>query len=221
MLRDAISNDWFTIFLVIGLTFITVAKFFYAHRFKDFLVVIGNSKYLKIYAREQKFIDGFDALLFFNLVFSISIFAFISYSTIVNPSEFNINQFFKLLFGIGVLFLIKVLLERLIASLFDIDDIIDSYLFQKTTFKNYSGLILFPINCVLIYTLSPTNTIIYTIIYVTIGLIILINLIGFVSSFKNHQKLLINNIFYFILYLCALEIGPYLILYKLIKDFNA
>jgi hypothetical protein len=217
MLRDAISNDWFTIFLVLSLGCITVSKFLFAHRFKDFIAVIGNSKYLKIYARDQKFIDGFDALLFFNGILSISIFAFIGYTTLVNPAEFNLSQFFKLLFGIGVLFLIKVLLERLIASLFDIDEIIDSYLFQKTTFKNYTGLILFPLNCILIYTLDPTKKL----VYIIIGLLILINLIGFITSFKNHQKLLLNNIFYFILYLCALEIGPYLILYKLIIDFNA
>ncbi|MCK8479270.1 DUF4271 domain-containing protein [Psychroserpens algicola] len=216
MLRDVTSNDWFTIFLVLGLLCITISKYVFAHRFKDFLAVIGNSKYLKIYARDQKFIDGFDALLFFNGIISVSIFALISYSTLVNPSEFNLNLFFKLLFGVGVLFLIKVLLERLIGSIFDIDDLIDSYLFQKTTFKNYTGFLLFPINCILIYSLNPSKTI----IYVIFGLIIMINLIGFISSFKNHQKLLLNNIFYFILYLCALEIGPYLILYKLIKDFN-
>ncbi|WP_299339132.1 DUF4271 domain-containing protein [uncultured Psychroserpens sp.] len=216
MLRDVISNDWFTIFLILALTCITLTKYLFAHRFKDFLAVIGNSKYLKIYARDQKFVDGFDALLFLNGIISVSLFAYISYSTLVSPSEFNLNLFFKLLFGIGVLFLIKVLLERLIGSLFDIDELIDSYLFQKTTFKNYSGFVLFPINCILIYALKPSESIIYGVI----GLIILINLIGFISSFKNYQKLLLNNFFYFILYLCALEIGPYLILYKLIKDFN-
>nr|WP_321232456.1 DUF4271 domain-containing protein [uncultured Psychroserpens sp.] len=217
MLRDVISNDWFTLFLLLGLVCITLSKYVFTHRFKDFIAVIGNSKYLKIYARDQKFIDGFDALLFLNGIVSVSIFSFISYSTLVSPSEFNLNLFFKLLFGIGVLLLIKVLLERLIGSVFDIDNLIDSYLFQKTTFKNYTGFILFPINCIIIYALDPSKSI----IYVIIGLIILINLVGFISSFKNHQKLLLNNIFYFILYLCALEIGPYLILYKLIKDFNA
>ena len=216
MLRDVISNDWFTIFLLLGLICITLTKYIFAHRFKDFIAVIGNFKYLKIYARDQKFIDGFDALLFVNGIISVSLFAFLSYSTLVHPSEFNLNEFFKLLFGIGVLFLIKVLLERLIGSLFDIDEIIDSYLFQKTTFKNYTGLVLFPINCILIYALKPSESI----LYVIITLVILINIIGFISTFKNYQKLLLNNIFYFILYLCALEIGPYLILYKLIKDFN-
>ncbi len=216
MLREVISNDWFTVFLVLGLSFIVLCKFLFASRFNDFVTVIGNSKYLKIYARDQKFIDGFDALLFLNLIISVSIFLYLAYTSLVNPSEFDLTQFFKLIFGIGVLFLIKVLLERLIGSIFEIDSLIDSYLFQKTTYKNYTGFILLPINCLLIYTISPTKHVIYACFI----LIVLINLLGFMSTFKNHQKLLLNNLFYFILYLCALEIGPYLILYKLIIDFN-
>jgi len=216
MLREVISNDWFTVFLILGLVFITFCKYLFASRFKDFVTVIGNSKYMKIYTRDQKFIDGFDALLFLNLIISVSIFLYVVYASFVSPSEFDPTQFFKLIFGIGVLFLIKVLLERLIGSVFEIDSLIDSYLFQKTTYKNYTGLILLPINCLLIYAITPTKPI----LYICFSLIILINLLGFISSFKNHQKLLLNNLFYFILYLCALEIGPYLILYKLIKDFN-
>ncbi len=217
MLREIVSNDWFTSFLIIGLACITLCKYLFAPRFKDFITVIGNSKYLKIYSRDQKFIDGFDALLFLNLIISVALFAYITYSSTIHPSEFDSNQFFKLIFGVGVIFLIKVLLERLIGSLFEIDDLIDSYLFQKTTYKNYSGLLLLPMNCLLIYTISPSRTA----ILICFTLIVIINLVGFIDSFKNHQKLLLNNFFYFILYLCALEIGPYLILYKLIKDFNA
>ena len=213
MLRHVISNDWFTLFLLLGLTLITLSKFVFSHRFKDFLVVLGNSKYLKIYARNQKFIDGFDGLLFINGVLSISIFSYISYNVLVNPTEFHLDHFIKLLFGLGVFFLIKILLERLIGSLFDIDILIDDYLFQKTTFKNYSGLVLLPINVLLIYAVNPPDYLIYFVIIV----LVLINIIGFTITFKNHQKLLINNLFYFILYLCTLEIGPYLILYKYIN----
>ena len=216
MLRETVSNEWFTVFIVLGLVFLTISKFLSSRRFDDFLAVIGNSKYLKIYAREQKFIDVFDTLLFLNLVISVSIFSFLMYSEFVNPAEFDLIQFFKLLFGVGALVLIKVLLERLIGSLFDIDALIDSYLFQKTTYKNYSGLILLPVNILLIYAFSPSKLI----IYIILGLIFLINLIGFITSFKNHQKILLNNLFYFILYLCALEIGPYLILYRLILDYK-
>jgi len=217
MLREIVSNDWFTVALVLGLSTIALSKYLFAHRFSDFISVLGSSKYLNIYAKDQKFIDGFDALFFINFIISVSVFSFICYSNLVHPSSFDLDQFFKLLFGVGVLFLAKVLLERLIGSLFEIDALIDAYLFQKTTFKNYLGLILLPVNCLLIYGLTPSKWVIYGVLLV----LFIINLVGFISTFKKHQKLLLNNIFYFILYLCALEIGPYLILSKLIIDFNA
>lgn len=212
MLREIISNDWFTLLIVLSLCVLAIAKYTYSKRFNDFLWVIGNSKYLKIYSREQKFIDWFDALLFFNLILSISLFSFLSYNTLVATIAFNILLFLKILLGIGALILIKVLLERLIGSLFEIDALIDSYIYQKTSYKNYMGLVLLPINILLIFTLQPKPSIIYAIL----GLLFVINLIGFITSFKTHQKLIINNFFYFILYLCALEIAPYIILYKLL-----
>ncbi|RIA08462.1 uncharacterized protein DUF4271 [Flavobacteriaceae bacterium MAR_2010_72] len=217
MLREIASNEWFTVFILAALVLITLSKFLFARRFDDFLAVVGNSRYLKIYARDQKFIDGFDTFMFLNLIISVSIFSFLVYSQFVRAAEFDLTKFFKLLFGIGAIVLIKVLLERLIGSLFEIDALIDSYLFQKTTYKNYTGFVLLPINILLVYTLTPSKAIIFAVF----ALIILINLIGFITSFKNHQKTLLNNLFYFILYLCALEIGPYLILYKLFLDYKA
>jgi len=211
MLREVISNEWFTILIVLSLCILAFAKYAFSNRFNDYLWVIGNSKYLKIYAREQKFIDQFDSLLFVNLVISLSIFTFLGYNTLFESLYFDLATFIKLFVGIGAIILIKILLERLIGSLFDIDELIDSYIFQKTNYKNYIGLVLLPINTILIFALQPTTTI----IYIVLGVIILINLIGFLTSFKTHQKTILNNLFYFILYLCALEIAPYIILYKL------
>ena len=217
MLREVVNNDWFTVFLVIGLACVAICKYTFANRFRDFTTVLVNSKYLKIYRKEQKFIDAFDGLLFVNLIISISIFFFLIYANLISTSTFEIGQFSKLLFGIGLLFMIKTLFERLIASVFDIDDLIDAYLFQKTTYKNFMGLVLLPLNCFLLYTVRPSATL----LYICIAVILLINIIGFLTSFKNYQKLLLGNIFYFILYLCALEIGPYLILMNLITDYKA
>lgn len=212
MLREIIYNEWFTALIVVGLIAITTSKQLFPARFNDFISVLGNSKYLKIYSRDQKFIDGFDSLLFFNLIISLSIFGFLAYSTLIEPLTFEILTFSKILFGVAALVLIKVLFERLIGSLFDIDKLIDQYLFQKTSYLNFSGFILLIINVILLYALTPSKLI----LIISIGLIVLINLLGLMTTFKNHQKLILNNLFYFILYLCALEIGPYLILYKII-----
>lgn len=215
-MRNFVTYEWLTIFTVIGLMAIVAAKFINTLRFSDFLAVIGNSKYLKIYIKEQKFVDPFDGFLFINLALSTSIFLFFGYSYFIDPITFNILDFLKILFAISTLMLIKTLLERLIGSLFDIDGLIDHYLFQKTTFKNYSGFVFLTANIFLLYTTGFAKTILIT----GFSLFCLINIIGFIISFKNYQKMINPNFFYFLLYLCALEIAPYVLLYKVVSEYN-
>ena len=216
-MRNFITYEWFTIFTVVGLTAIVGAKFINTIRFNDFLYVIGNSKYLKIYSKDQKFVDKFDSFLFVNLALSLSIFSYFAYVTFITPVPFELISFLKLLFAISTIIIIKTLLERLIGSLFEIDSLIDHYLFQKTTFKNYSGLIFLVANLLLIYTQIRLDIIVIS----AFSIVCLINLIGFFASFKSYQKMLNPNFFYFLLYLCALEIAPYILLYKVITEYNA
>lgn len=214
MLREVTSYEFFTVLMVIGLVFIAIAKLISPRRFDDFMLVIGNSKYLKIYIKEQKFFDKFDALLFINLIISASIFGFLIYDFTIKHNQPSPNIMFKFTVGIGIFILAKVLLERLIGSLFEMDKLIDDYLFQKITYKNYLGILLLPINAILLFSFSPTLKILYIIII----LLLIVNIVGVITTFKAHQSLLKRNLFYFILYLCTLEIAPYIILYKV---FNA
>ena len=210
MLRNIVSNELFTVLLVLGLVIVAIAKLTSPKRFEDFILVLGNNKYLKIYARDQKFFDKFDGLLFVNLILSLSVFCFIIYQYLTKTEQIPLDTLLKVAFVIGVFILIKVLIERLIASLFEIDKLVDEYLFQKITYKNYLGILLLPVNALILFTFTPTLTFFYVI---TI-LLLIVNIIGIISSFKTHQSLIKNNLFYFILYLCALEIAPYIILYK-------
>ncbi|MFI1772978.1 DUF4271 domain-containing protein [Thalassobellus citreus] len=214
MIRDVSSNELFTVLILFGIAIIAVAKLVAPKRFQNFLYIIGNFKYLKIYSREQKFFDNFDALLFINLIISGSIFSFILYQHATGIKNVDVNFIFKLTVGIGSFFLIKVLIERLIGSLFEIDKIMHRYLFQKISYKNYLGLLLLPLNALLVF--SFKNSLILT--YIIIILLLLVNLIGLITSFKTHQSLIKSNFFYFILYLCALEIAPYIILFKVFND---
>ncbi len=210
MLRDIISNDLYTILLTIGFIIVAIAKLTSPKRFDDFVFVVGNSKYLKIYSREQKFFDKFDALLFSNLVISLSVFIFIIHKYATGGELLSLDEMFKIAFSIAVLILIKVLIERLIGSVFEIDSLIDDYLFQKISYKNYLGILLLPINALLLFSFKPT----LPIIYISVLLLAIVNIIGLITSFKAHQSLIKYNYFYFILYLCALEISPYIVLYK-------
>lgn len=215
-MRNFITNEWFTIFTLIGLCAIVAAKYINTLRFNDFLYVVTNSKYLKIYTKDQKFIDLFDSFLFTNLSISLSIFFYFTYSSFISPIDFDLITFLKLLLSISAIIIIKTLIERLIGSLFEIDSLIDNYLFQKTTFKNYSGIVFLTANLFLLYTNLSASIVIIS----AISMVGFINLIGFLTSFKNHQKLINPNFFYFLLYLCALEIAPYVLLYKVIREYN-
>ena len=164
MLRDIASNEIFTVLIILGLFFIASAKLLSPKRFDEFVLVLGNSKYLKIYSREQKFLDMFDALLFVNLIISITVFIFLVYQNLVENINPSTGLLLKLIFGLGIFILIKVLIERLVGSLFDMDSIIDQYLFQKISYKNFIGIILIPINALLIYSLKVNEIIIFIII---------------------------------------------------------
>ncbi|TYA53012.1 DUF4271 domain-containing protein [Formosa maritima] len=214
MLRPETSNDLFIILIVVSLIFIALAKLLFEKRFNHFASVLINSSYLNVFSRDQKFLDLFDGLLFLNQIFSVSIFIFISYNFLVDPLEVSPSFIFNLVIAIGIFILIKVLIERLIGSLFNIDNLIDRYLFQKTSYKNFLGLILTPINIILLFSITPNKYLIFSIIII----LFFINSIGLLTSFKSNLNLIKREIFYFILYLCALEIGPYIILYKVIIE---
>ncbi|TBM98999.1 DUF4271 domain-containing protein [Hyunsoonleella flava] len=211
MLREVPSHTLYTLLLLSCLATIAIAKSIAPRRFNEFIMVISNSRYLKIYGKDQKFLDYYDGLLFINLIISGAIFSVICIENLTNSIESNITLLVKLVVGIGIFMLAKVLLERLIASLFEIDEIIDNYLFQKISYKNYLGILLLPINAILIFSIAPTKTLLYSIL----GLLFVVNISGLFTSFKMYQNEIKNNFFYFILYLCALEIAPYVVIYAI------
>lgn len=216
MLRQLVTYEWFTIFLIIGLLCITSAKQLFRLRFNDFVMVFTSSKYLKIYTRDQKFIDTFDGLLFANLVISLSIFIFFGYHSFIEPVVFDLYSFLKVMLAVSLFFLIKIMVERLVGSLFDMEQLMDSYLFQKTTYKNFSGLVILLFNLFLLYSAIDPKILIYS----CLVFIVLINIIGFINTYQNNLNAINLNIFYFLLYLCALEIGPYILLFKALKEYN-
>jgi hypothetical protein len=76
---------------------------------------------------------------------------------------------------------------------------------QKVTYRTYIGLFI-PINIILFY----YDTISINILLIIISIVLLINVITYLISIKKYQHLIFSKMFYFILYLCALEIAPFL-----------
>ncbi|QDO93513.1 DUF4271 domain-containing protein [Formosa sediminum] len=215
MLREVTYNEIFTILIMVGLISITIAKAKFTHRFNDLAAILTTSKYFNIYSRDQKLIDFFDILLLTNFIISTAIFTSICYSTFFSNSQIETHLMLTITVCIGAFLFLKLLIERVIANIFNIDEIIEHYIFQKKTYKNYFGMFFIPINAFLIYSVTPSKTI----LYVVFSIFLIILVLRLSTSLKRYQKLIKSNLFYFILYLCTLEIAPYIILYKLITSY--
>ena len=120
--------------------------------------------------------------------------------------------FTRIFTGLMVFILSKFLIEKIIAVTFDIEELVDEFNLQKVNFRTYIGLLLFPVAALMYYSNYTTNLL----IIVIISILLLINLLTYLISLSNHQNLVISKLFYFILYLCALEITPYYLIYYLI-----
>jgi len=98
--------------------------------------------------------------------------------------------------------------------IFDANKTISEIIFKKLSYLNYSGLVLLFANLILNYILIDSKAV----IIVSILLVFLINAIGWTTTLRNHQKYIAGNFVYFILYLCALEIAPIVIVGNYIID---
>ena len=217
MLREVLFNDLYTTIIVVSLAIVVSAKLINFNRFADFLRLFGNSNYLRINFKDHKFLDPFDIVLFVNFCINGTLIGILTYKHFGQNLEVDPLLFLKLAGILGAGILTKMLIGIGVGYLFDIPKLFHSYVFQQVSFLNFLGVVLLPLNSLLIFG-APNNHILLVIILVISGLILFV---GLIKSIKTYQKLLINNFFYFILYLCTLEIGSYILLCKLFsQDIN-
>ncbi len=213
MLRVVQFDDWYTAIIIASLIIIVSAKILNPSRFRE---LINNSNYLRIYIKDHKFFNLFDILLFTNFCVNAVLIISLFYSTL-NKFNLKFNDFIALSGLLGLVVTAKFLIEFIIGSIFEIKNISLSHVFQQISTLNVLGIILLPFNALSIYS-YPKQLLLFGVIFIISCIIIFY---GLIKSIKSYQKLLINNFFYFILYLCTLEIGPYVILCKLFSyDIN-
>jgi hypothetical protein len=153
--------------------------------------------------------SGFTIFLFLVQLGSIAFFIQLALHHFYHTSQTNGILFIQIFTFLSVFVLSKFLIEKIIATSFVIEEFSDQFNLQKVSYRTYIGLLLLPINAILFYNSISSDFLFYSIITV----VLLTNLLTYVVSLKNYQNLLISKLFYFILYLCALEIAPYYFIY--------
>ena len=205
-------KDWATCLFVLSFALIAVTKTAFEGRFSEFLRILISDKYIKVYKDTSHLMSGFTILLFIVQVISFSFFIqlLLHYFGYVSKTDWVI--FLRIFTFFGVFVLSKFLVEKIVAAVFNIEEFTEQFNLQKVSYRTFIGIILLPINIYLFYNNNLSNVLIYCII----GVILIINLFSYLVSLKIYQNLLIGKLFYFILYLCALEIAPYYFIYYMI-----
>ena len=204
------SGDWATLIFILTFGLLTVNRNVFAVRFHDYIRLIYSDKYIKIHKDTNNLKSWFTISMFIVQLISYSFIIHILLSYVNYNSLNSFIDFLKIFNFLTFFILGKYLIEKIVANLFNFENFIEQYNLIKVNYRTYLGLILLPIAMFLFYSKNQE----INIIYVLLSIFLITNLIMFSTILKNHQKSIQKHILYFILYLCTLEIAPYLLIYK-------
>jgi len=214
--QRVISNiDWITVIIFSSVLCIVIAKNLFYNRFLNFMILPFNNKYIFMYNKKDKLINWFNIFFTIFQLLNFSLFIYLASNILSNSENDHYPMVFLIILGFLFLFLFgKIFLQIGSGFVFNNNKIISEFIFKKLSYLNFSSIIMLAANIILTYVLNDSKIV----VFVSIFLIVVVNVIGWITIIKNYQKIISSYFFYFILYLCALEIAPFVIIANYLKD---
>ena len=200
MIREYFSNDILTSLILFSILLILILKKIDSEIFYDNLQLRKKKLLGKLYSND------FISFRFVNIIY---LFVFLTnlsiLLTIFSNGEFNLKIFQNNFYHIGLFIFLKYLLEKFIGWLFKFNRICNNYLNAKLFYFNTLGTLVLFLNILSVFSESFNQEL----VYVSLTIILLYLIISHFTIFFSFKNLIYKNWFYFILYLCTLEIIPY------------
>jgi hypothetical protein len=115
--------------------------------------------------------------------------------------------------GLSIIYLVKFIALKLCGWLFNMRSAADSYIFIVFIINKVIGIFLLPVNILLAFMDEPFFSSVLVLSWVGIGVLFLYRFILGYSAIRKEVRF---NLFHFFLYLCAFEIAPLLLIYRLL-----
>ena len=207
--RIIISKDWITI-LLLGIVFLIIlVHFFDSKRLQQLFLFSFNKSYRLNYS--YHFGSIFTILLFVINTLIISLFVYVIISVFYpDKIDYDSVSFITILFSVLFYWVLSQGLIFTTSYFFDIKKYYYQSVFTKMGYL-YSSTLYLLILLIFNFYLFDSNAVFVKITILSFGLLLIIRYIHFISTFKSQIS---SHIFYYILYLCALEIAPLLIAIK-------
>lgn len=200
--RTFLSEDWVTLVFLCCFVLLAIVKLHNPERLLGFYIAFFTQGFIKKNADETtSFFSVFYILsfLFTSIIISLIIRVFIFQKTFFD--------FLAIISIVSLYLLMHFFIVFLISKTFELQETIRYFLLTKIGYLFTICLCIFPLLILHHYRLN--NLIVFS---VFIGVLLLFRAF---LILKNNKKLIFNQLFYFILYLCTLELAPLLIIYKI------
>ena len=207
--RSVLSNNWITLIFVFSILLLFFLKLFTTTKLKGYVTSLFNKGFVEIEAEENYW-----ALSFFHVGFSLFTFLMLSVTTFFLISQFNKSSALLLedyLVSTYYLFSYVILRFLVVFALFSVFQFKSKLSFFMTSKRGYLYSIsigLLFLNVFYFYAFQYQDLLF-------IGFVALFSL-RFCLILINNKNLIIKELFYFILYLCAFELAPLFVLFRLI-----
>ena len=200
MIREYFSNDVLTYLILFSILLILILKKIDSEVFYDNLQLHKKKLLSKLYNND------FISFRFVNIVYLIIFLTNLSILfTIFLHGEFNLNIFQNYIYYIGLFIFLKYLVEKFIGWLFKFKRICNNYINAKIFYFNTLGILVLFLNILCVFSENFNEEL----VYVSLTVMLLYLIISHFTIFFSFKNMIYKNWFYFILYLCTLEIIPY------------
>jgi hypothetical protein len=172
-----------------------------------------NDNHLSLVHREATGLVGSTPyfLLYFNFLLNFGIFAFLVTRSFKGDNFNNMSYLLLCVLGAAVIFLSKHLLVQVLGWLYPLSTEASKYNFLITVFNCVLGFFLVPFNFLIAFARDFEPFLAFW----TLGLVAIFYLYRSYRAGKIGRKFMITDQFHFLLYLCAAELAPVFLIYKL------
>ena len=208
--RDVLSNNWIVLIFIFSIGILFFLKIFNTDKLKGYATSIFNKGFIEIEAEENYFRFSFFHVgfsFFFLLMLTVSI--YLTMHQNFQKEAFLFLDYLEVSKYVLLCLTIRYVADFLLIILFEIRDSLVTYFFFSRRSYSYSiSLGLLTLNILYFYTFNSYYLLIF-------GIVALFSIRYLLILYYN-KNLIIKELFYFILYLCAFELAPLFVLFKLI-----
>jgi hypothetical protein len=205
------NNDWMAVVLLLVFVLVSLLKVLYPKRLESLLGCLFSKRYFLDYSSELLELFGmFNAILFLIQNIILSLFGF----WILQNIEYIQNDFVSyvsVFIGVNAYFIFQYIIGKTIAVLFGYSEQFEINRVLKFNYMKSICLLFIPVLISLIYAFPNSSFMLGFSVVLMLLLFVFRLVLILVSNIKQFSY----NWFYFILYICTLEILPIIFLYLL------